>query len=245
MLNVRCINWVCTDAEASTHLTYRGVQIEGAFIVGNLDLRFARIDFPLSFRDCSFIHTIDLSDAEVRAIDLDGSLTGPIDAAGLSVKRGLRMGDGFEARGQVDLTGAQVGGDVNLISGKFLNKNDFALVIAGVKVTGSVWMGVDEGALNPTEAFRAEGVVNLIETEIGVNLNCDGGQFLNLVQEKIDKPRYALIADGVIVKGSVFLRKGFEARGAVSLVDASIGKVFACDGGNFSNPGKNALIAAD
>lgn len=102
-LNVRCINWVCTDPEASKRVTYRGLEIEGALVFGKLDLRFAKIAFPLSFRNCSFVYNIDLRDAELRAINLDGSLTGRIDAAGLEVKRDLRMGDGFEARGKVDL----------------------------------------------------------------------------------------------------------------------------------------------
>jgi hypothetical protein len=53
----------------------------------------------------------------------------------------------------------------------------------------------------------------------------------------------SITAEGIIVQGDVFLRKGFSAAGGVRLLGAQIGGVFACSGGTFNNPGEDALSA--
>ena len=53
----------------------------------------------------------------------------------------------------------------------------------------------------------------------------------------------ALDADGAKVKGNILLESGFSAQGVVRLVATKIGGDLACNGGTFSNPGKNALAA--
>ena len=52
-----------------------------------------------------------------------------------------------------------------------------------------------------------------------------------------------LIADGLMVKGSVHLHKCFVAGGGVRLSGAHIGGDLSCEGGEFRNPKKNALSA--
>ena len=52
-----------------------------------------------------------------------------------------------------------------------------------------------------------------------------------------------LMADGLKVKGSLFLCDGFSAEGEVRLFGASIDKDFSCQGGKFHNPGGDALAA--
>ncbi len=52
-----------------------------------------------------------------------------------------------------------------------------------------------------------------------------------------------LSADGVNVRGDVFLRKGFTAAGEVRLLGAQIGGQLACVGGSFSNQNGPALSA--
>jgi hypothetical protein len=53
----------------------------------------------------------------------------------------------------------------------------------------------------------------------------------------------SLRADRMIVKGSVFLRNGFEASGAVRLLGAQIESDLDCSDGKFSNPSGYALNA--
>ena len=49
------------------------------------------------------------------------------------------------------------------------------------------------------------------------------------------------VAQGLVVKGSVFLRQGFHASGNVNLKSAEIAGQFACTGGIFEGQGKDAL----
>ena len=75
--------------------------------------------------------------------------------------------------------------------------------------------------------FRSNGRVRLCGAEIGGNLDCDGGQFINPGGE-------ALAADGVKVQGSISLGAGFRAEGQVRLPGAAIGGSFNCSGGAVS-----------
>lgn len=50
-------------------------------------------------------------------------------------------------------------------------------------------------------------------------------------------------ADRLHCRSSVFLRAGFISKGEIRLLGANIGGDLQCNGGNFANPGKQALIA--
>jgi sRNA-binding regulator protein Hfq len=97
----------------------------------------------------------------------------------------------------------------------------------GLKVEGDVFL---------RNGFKAEGEVRLLGAEIGGNLDCEEGQFVNEGED-------ALSADRVTVKGSVFLRNGFKADGAVRLLGAEIGGNLECDKSQLVNKGGAALFA--
>ena len=84
------------------------------------------------------------------------------------------------------------------------------------------------------------GAVRFLGASIGSDLSCVGGKFLGK-----DKKGNALIADRLTTTGSVFLRQGFEAAGAVRLLGAKIGGNLDCLGGKFLGQDEdgNALIA--
>jgi sRNA-binding regulator protein Hfq len=50
-----------------------------------------------------------------------------------------------------------------------------------------------------------------------------------------------IAAEGVRVKGGVYLRNGFSAEGGVRLLGAQIGEALECDKGSFKNPPKEGL----
>ena len=54
---------------------------------------------------------------------------------------------------------------------------------------------------------------------------------------------HGLHADGLMTKGSMYLRWGFSAEGEVRLFGANIGMNLDCEGGKFSNSGGDALSA--
>ena len=80
--------------------------------------------------------------------------------------------------------------------------------------------------------------MNLLGATIGGDLSCVDGQFIN--------PKgYALNAAGLNVKGYVYLREDFKAKGEVNLLGATIGGDLDCEKGMFINPTGYALLAAN
>jgi hypothetical protein len=94
-----------------------------------------------------------------------------------------------------------------------------------------------EGNVYLRNGFRADGGVNLIGAHIDGRLDCTGGRFIS----KGETP--ALNANGVEVKGHVFLRSGFIAEG-VNLVAAKIDGDLDCHGGQFISKGKKPALDA-
>jgi sRNA-binding regulator protein Hfq len=79
--------------------------------------------------------------------------------------------------------------------------------------------------------------VRLLGANIGVNLECDHGQFINT-------NAIALNACGALFGGFCNLRNGFTAKGAVYFMDTTIGKSVDCSGGEFVN-GSAVAFSAD
>jgi hypothetical protein len=102
----------------------------------------------------------------------------------------------------------------------------------GVTVFGNVFLRA---------AFTAEGEVRLLGAQIGGDLDCSGGVFRNPPQKDVPESGKALNADGINVRGNVFLRRGFTSEGEVRLLGAQIGGDLDCHGGHFKNPPKGNL----
>lgn len=89
--------------------------IIGADIVGPLDLRFAKIDFPIRFEDCWFSDRITLSEAVLRSVSLRDSRTQQaIDATHVRVTGDLVL-DGMHVTGPLKLAGAHLEDDLHLM----------------------------------------------------------------------------------------------------------------------------------
>lgn len=152
------IQWLCTDRKAKKLVTHKGIEIQGARIEGELDLQFAEMSFPLTFRKCAFNKTINLQNAQIRALYLIGTHTGPIAADSLDVKGSVYLRAGFKAKGGVQLMGATIGGDLNCggnpdketKGGEFINPGKDALSAEGLNVKGNVFLN---------DGFKAEGEV--------------------------------------------------------------------------------------
>ena len=82
--------------------------IEGACIIGKLDMCYARLEMPLIMKHCCFDEGIDLSAAQAISVVLDGSSFASFHGHGLRVD-----GDANWSRcqgGQLDIFGARIGG---------------------------------------------------------------------------------------------------------------------------------------
>ncbi len=99
-----------------------------------------------------------------------------------------------------------------------------------------------KGSVFLNDGFKAKGGVRLGFATIGGNLKCDNGEFIK-PSESVDHEGRALFADGINVKGNVFLRNGFKAEGEVRFPSANIGGDLDCIKGKFVNPNKIAFGA--
>lgn len=154
--------------------------------------------------------------AELAQIDHNVFLNRPPDTS-----------QGFHATGNVNLTGARIGGNLDCAGGLFENSEGDALSADRINVGDGVLLA---------GGFRATGEVRLLGARIGGNLDCTDGLFENPESD-------ALSADGAHVHGSTFLKSGFHAMGEVRLPGVRIDHDLDCTGGIFENPKGDALSA--
>jgi len=218
--------WLCTDREASELVHAKGVRIVGAKVEGGLDFEAATLPHPLVLIHCAIPENIILLHAQTRTIILSGSHTGPISADGLTTHGDVFLRNGFQAKGEVRLLGANIGGDLSCIGATFNNPKGKALNADGLTTKGHVFL---------RKGFQAKGEVRLLRANIGGDLDCDGATFENPEGE-------ALNADGLTTQGYLFLRNA-KVRGQVWLLGANIGANLECDGATFENPEGQALFA--
>ena len=199
----------------------------GAWISGNLNLTHASIPYALMFGKCHFAASVMMLYMKCAALYLNGScLVQGLLADGLTTKSSVNLRDGFSAKSRVRLLGANIGGSLECVGGKFQNLGGEALSADRLTTKGNVHF---------QDGFSAEGEVRLSGADIGGDLNCAGGQFHNPDGD-------ALSADKMTVKGEVKLSGKFSAEGNVRLLGANIDGDLNCTGGNFHNPNKYALM---
>ena len=193
----------------------RGVGIAGAWITGKLGLAGEALPVPLGLIHCTLEEDIVLRDCTLPALHLTGTHLPKLDADRLQSNGPLHLRAGFQATGLVDLSGAEITGQLDCDGGKFLAQG-MALDCSAIKVGASVFL---------SEGFEAQGEVNLVGAKIDGQLACDGGKFL---AEGI-----ALECNAISVGAGVFLRNGFTAKGEVNLIGAKIDGPLDCDRGKF------------
>ena len=241
-ISAEVIRWLCVDKRARDHVDPEGIVVHGAKINGQLHLSYVTVPFPLRLWFCALTDGATLRSMQIPKLDLSDSFVGSLQADGAVVN-----GDFFlrrlHAEGEVNLQGARVGGDFDCSSGRFVNPprkelpgSGAALTADGIIVMGNVFL-----SKYVSRAFHAEGEVRLLGAQIGRNLDCQGGKFINPPISGLEGSGKALSVDGISVNGSVFLSNGFHAEGTVRVLDSRIGTNLECEGGEFINPSNPSL----
>lgn len=205
------------------------ILLQGANIGGTLDCRGATFNHPTGW-------ALNLK----RAV-IDGDVL--LNATFVNNKR-----HDFCAKGEVKLSGANIGGQLKCRGGLFhkpkggsfqINQEapSCALIAEGLKVEGPVLL--DKG-------FSALGEVRFTNATIGGDFDASGGEFLN-------PDGYALNLCRIHVKSDIKLslcyiesscsRIFFKALGEVKLKDAEINGQLNCSGGHFHNAAGTAIEA--
>ena len=196
------------DALLATGMTTRGdVFLDGVSAKGTVDLFGAKIGGQFSCAGGKFV---------------DSGPTGcALVANEITTGGDVRLVRGFSANGEVQLLGANIGGNLDCGGGKFVSPDSSKCALNADRITtgGDAVLG---------GGFSAEGEVRLLGANIGRALFCVGGKFCN-------PSGNAIAADGITAKGGVYLSDGFSAEGAVRLLGANIGANFSCENGRFAN----------
>jgi hypothetical protein len=155
-------------------------------------------------------------------------------ADGIYIRGGVFLCDGFLAKGEVRLIGAKVDGNLVCDGATFENENGKAITADGL---------CTQGGFSLRKAC-VKGEVRMPESTIGGTLSCIGATFDNENRcASENENRCALVADRLSIRGGVFLRDCFRAKGEVRLLGAKIGGDLDCRSAAFENKDGYAISA--
>jgi hypothetical protein len=224
-----------------------GVRLRGARITGRLDLENVVTDICLELKDCLLEEGLNARDARLAVVVLAGCqiehpAEPPLDLARLTcsvigLDRARVNGHTDTDVGAVTLLGAHIGGNLVCDGAQLRNDSGPALFADGLQLGRDMFF---RGRFTATGAGEG-GAVRLTGARIGGSLLFTGAQLRN-------DSGPALVAYGLQVGQSVFLRSGFTAfgtgeRGAVRLIGAHIGGHLDCTKADLRNDSGPALRA--
>jgi hypothetical protein len=218
------LRWLCNDPKASAKVSPRGINIAHAKIIGNLDLSWAKMQFPLQTCSCTFTQSIILDWASLGGLKLEkANILGLDDKAfsgvGLTVDGDVDFSD-FNAQKPVLLRNAKIGGHFNAPRAHF----EYGLVnskVAPALDLSKAKIGWDVDL----DSAMCRGDVWLAGAEIGGNLDFRHARIQSngLENEKV------VDAASARIDGSVFLGACLDGDGTLSFFAANIGRDFVLD----------------
>ncbi len=225
-----CVSWLLTDPNAAGRVPYKGVAIIGASIDGELDLRDATIPFPLSIKNSEVRNLIVLEYANIKNLDLSGTVVGTILADRLALRGDLRMSNGFTAHGAIFLRNARVEGSFDLSGARLLFSEGLALYATGIQIHGDMLFGSD---------FHSVGIVRLQGAQIGGRVRA-----FDAIFSTESCCAFALSLKSAKIGGDVELNAR-KVTGGVSLLNTVIAGNLDCDGAEFikRKDGHHAFLA--
>ena len=199
----------------------KGIRLGGAWIQGVLDLEACRVPRDIWLKDCRFDAVPVLTSSVIDRAFLDGSSLPGLQAERLDVRGGLYL-RGAQVDGEIRLTDAHLGGNLECDGAVIKSLGGFALNAEGIDVRNAFFRGTD---------FR--GGINMRGARLGGDLDCTGAIVFH-------PDEVAVAAEAVEVGGSILLRSA-TIDGEVRLLGARIGGDLNCTSTVISNPGHDAL----
>jgi hypothetical protein len=211
--------------------------LRGAHVSGQLDLSYARIEYPIILRQCSFDEPIIVNEARLSGLILDDSAFPGLDARNLELDGDLGLSRVKSSR-TLNLVGAHLRHDVRLEGARLGQEQADACALAAdhMTVDGSVYChgGLETvGALSMVGA-RVRGTVRLDHAKILAA--CEG----TAPAADADEKKVAFNGEGMTV-GREFSAHHVTAVGEVRLIDATITSTLELRGARLENPGSVAL----
>jgi hypothetical protein len=232
------IQWLITNPSAVSLISTNGICVEGITIEDDLNLANVTVNFPVVLEKSYFRGSINLIDAKMRFLSLEGSTCCDIEASRIKVNGSLRLNNGFQARGQININEANISGDLDCSGGHFKKPDDKpddkALTLDLAEIRGGVFLN---------DGFEACGGVSLKGVRITGDLDCCGGHFENYLSAKNSSGQndaYALDISLAEVKGKICLSvskdlQPFRAEGHVLAIGMRVNGDFDCTEGRIEN----------
>ena len=102
-VDAELIRWLCIDPAASKLVDPRGIRLHGARVVGQLDLSYATVAFPLTFENSRFDTDINLAYSQLADFVLTGSQILGIPGNNVTVRGDLMLSSTFSEGGLVSM----------------------------------------------------------------------------------------------------------------------------------------------
>ena len=241
----RCRGYRTAGRETAANLVCRGgTQLNGvnaygcALNVGGIRVG-GHLQISEGFRAAGVIFLVDADisgDVMVLGAQLDcgEAARRSVAASGMKVGGAVVFGDGLAAAGAIELRGAEIAanlffrGDTRLDGA---NTEGNSLQADGVKIGGHLLISGN---------FTSNGAVDLVDAEIGGNLECRGVHLRGR-----DQKGSALHAERITVGGQVYLDQGFRADGTIYLLGAHINGNLECRGAQVGSRSSGRSIYAE
>lgn len=228
------LRWLATDSECAPHIDALGIRVYCATVQGKLELEECVVSRALDFRLCEFQAEINLKRASTQGVYFFNSTLNRGIAADRITIHGSLLLRRIESFGEVCLSGAQIGGDLDCSGAHFI-VSESALNADGAKIEGDLHFSILEE--QTPRRFESDGAISLVGAEISGQLMASGA--------KLSAKEVALEASGLTV-GDVFLRTesgpDFECFGDVRFVGAYLQGDLDCSGAKLRYRSRYAFL---
>jgi hypothetical protein len=198
---------ICHSEVTLRRIQLGGISITGAIIVGHLDLSLLTLTCPVEFRRCALPGGVAFSLSDLPFVSFEGCYLKNFYGLHMNVRGNVILNGGFSCGEKIVLTGATIGGDLDLSNGHFLASDGEAFVADHAEIGGS---------LKLCNGFTSNGAVRLVAAKITGDLDCGGAQLSC-------RSKVALRAERAEVGGAVLLNQALDAQGLVEIVGGRTG----------------------
>lgn len=205
----------------------RKLALYDVVVVGELDLEAAGVGFPVKFERCAFDHAPNVEQATMAGLYFRDCVLPGLYASQVRIQDGLAL-RGCHVNGCVQLTGAHVGGQLDMRDSVIGSRSHDAVKADGLRVEQDVFFG----------RLRVAGLTRMIGAYIGGQFICDGAVFRN------HGAGHTLKLNGIVVREHVYWGDGFTVEGEADLSGADIAGRLICNGAHFFNLRGRALEAS-
>lgn len=190
----------------------RGVQIQGARIVGEFDMSFVSGQFPIVLLSCFIEQKLIVLHAHFPALDLSGShLMQGLAGDGLRIEGPLFCRYGFSSKKSLSLHSSRIGGNAEFRGARLDGEDGTALIADGMHIAGD---------LVCSYGFISKGILRFLGARIDGDVSFSGARLD--VDGNDKEQKVVLYANRMQVTGGLFCRNGFAVAGDAILVGASI-----------------------